>query len=300
MIICDENNAQAPITSNPASLKECVVIVICSAKTELQEIFAQKLSNLKIKKEKIRFYTDCFYISYWLKDWIKNHFEYSDEEKFIQMLLSDTPYLKNLQKIFKNILETIPKPDKDASFYDDLYLINQTNAKTYKESIYYLGWEYAQKILSAYKKPVCVLDIGCGTGDFGKMLYEKNIKNYLGIDFSLQALKIARKKIPSWEKKFIQEDIFTTDKITKAYTHICIFEVLEHINQDLEILKKILPKTNIIASVPNFYSKGHVRIFENENAIRKRYTCLLDFIDFFELPIQKNGAKIFYFHALKK
>ncbi|WP_095331343.1 methyltransferase domain-containing protein [Helicobacter sp. 11S02596-1] len=311
-LICDENFSQKShdksaqdlrienlIIKEPKELKSCDIILICTAKPELLASFEKKLLTAQIQKEKIRFYTDCFYISYWLENAVKEHFRGITLDSFIQMLLADSPDLKNLQKTFKTLLETTPKPDKNANFYDELY----QSDRAYEKNVYYPGWEYACKILDTAKNEgnaVCVLDIGCGSGEFAKMLFDRGVKNYQGIDFSAQAISIAREKIPQWQVRFIQQDIFTTDKIAQPYSHICIFEVLEHINDDLKILSKILPQTHIIASVPNFYSKGHVRIFEDIHAVQKRYAHLLDFIDFFELPLSKKGAKIFYFHARKK
>ena len=51
---------------------------------------------------------------------------------------------------------------------------------------------------------------------------------------------------------------------------ICL-EVLEHVENDINVIKKMCPKSEFIFSVPNYDSLGHVRLFNNENEIRERY-----------------------------
>ncbi|PAF52442.1 class I SAM-dependent methyltransferase [Helicobacter sp. 13S00477-4] len=300
IIICDEYLNDSTIQHNPTCLKGCKAIIICTAKKDLKEIFLQKLLKLSIQKEKIRFYMGCFYIPYWLKNNIKNYFDTLNQILFINNILSDTPNLTRLQKILKTAINSTTKTQKNAAFYDRVYQKDKS-IKNYKTSIYYPGWEYACKILTEYGiNNANILDIGCGSGDFAQMLYEKKFHQYKGIDFSIQALNIAKEKTPLWKNHFKLQDISKISKISKIYTHICIFEVLEHIDEDFSILEKIPSKTNIIASVPNFYSQGHVRIFENQETIISRYNHLLFFKDFFELELEGDRDKIFYFNAVKK
>ncbi|PAF47765.1 hypothetical protein BKH46_02700 [Helicobacter sp. 12S02634-8] len=301
--VCDTSPSKAFITTDLSTLKACALIVVCTAKASLQAHLCHELKTLCVNEEKIRLYTDCFYARYWLQDSIKYGFDSIDMPCFISMLLEDSPNLQALQKKLRTLLEHTPKSDKNQQFYDDVYRTSPAYSEPYDKSVYYRGWEYAYEILENYRQDnqeVCVLDVGCGAGDFARMLYERNILEYTGIDFSPQAIKIARAKTPHWSKRLIQENILTTHRISQPYTHICLFEVLEHISADLELLSKIPPRTHILASVPNFYSQGHIRIFQDTQAIIKRYGFLLDFEDFFELVLPKDGAKIFYFHARKK
>ncbi|PAF43011.1 methyltransferase domain-containing protein [Helicobacter sp. 11S03491-1] len=296
--IYDDFSTHSLICHDKNSLKTCDIIIICVAKKSLQKLFIEKLLLLNIPKTKIRIYQQCFYAFYWLENSIKKYFQ--TQNSFIHNLLEDSFYLHHLQKLLKEAYKHAHKPDKDSKFYDNLYLSSEIYTKDYQENIYYPGWKFAYEILENYGiHQVDVLDIGCGNGIFANMLYKKNIPKYIGIDFSPQAIKMAQNKTPHWKEYFIQEDIFSSVNIKKPHTHICLFEVLEHINKDLEILRQIPSHTHIIASVPNFYSQGHIRIFENITQIKHRYNHLIKFLDIFELHF-KQGTKIFYFHALKR
>lgn len=289
----DETNKSLIGNSND-ELKNCKIIVICSAKKSLRDYFLLKTITLGIKREKVRFYTECFYPSYWLKDSIKSYLT----QGLLEHLSKDTPFLTELKKILKFAFDDIVKLERKDSFYDDIY--TQEQSKDYTQSPYYEGWQYALNILKDYGlQKVKILDIGCGSGIFAKMLYENNIPSYKGVDFSEEGIKIAQLNTPQWAECFLKEDIFESKVFEQDYSHIILFEVLEHINDDIKILSKIPSKTMIIASVPSFYSEGHIRIFENIDQIRKRYGSLMEFVDFFELQLNQD-SKIFYFNAIKK
>lgn len=283
------------IGNSDDELKKCQIIVICSAKKSLRDYFLLKTITLGIGREKVRFYTECFYPSYWLKDCIKNYLHHS----LLEYLSKDTPFLTEFKKVLKFAFDDIVKLERKDSFYNDIYTQEQP-LKDYTQSPYYEGWKYALNILKTYGlQKTKILDVGCGNGVFAKMLYENNIPCYKGVDFSEKGIKIAQLNTPQWAEYFLKEDIFESEILEQNHSHIILFEILEHINDDMKILSKIPPKTMIIASVPNFYSQGHIRIFENIDQIRKRYEPLVEFLDFFELYLNEN-SKIFYFNAIKK
>jgi len=66
-----------------------------------------------------------------------------------------------------------------------------------------------------------VLDVGCGDIEIVKML---KFKNYLGIDLSVEAIKLARKKRPGWEFKQISRDMHGQ----KAADFVICLDVLIH------------------------------------------------------------------------
>jgi len=127
------------------------------------------------------------------------------------------------------------------------------------------------------------LEIGYGPGD---MLIESSnlgIQTY-GYDFSSEALKVARKRIKKCSadiKKKIQ--LFTNEKEVGRfqYDFIVALEVLEHVKEDVELLKKINTllkrKGLLIFSVPAHKSKwgendewaGHYRRYE-KNELKEK------------------------------
>lgn len=284
----------------------CDVIVICSSKKIIQNTFLKKFEENKIPIDKIKVYSDCFYKSYWLKNFIKIYIK-DLQKNFEANLLKDTLALENLKNLLNKILKDIPKKSKNSSFYDEIYDDFSRYQKSYKQNIYFKGWEKSLEFIQSKNlKEFSILDIGCGEGSFAQMLYETlekkrggGIKNYTGIDFSFKALQLAKQRNPYWENCFIQKDIFNDFKIDFQYNLICLFEILEHIDDDLYILKLIPSKSYILSSVPNFYSPGHVRVFESIEEVKQRYGDLIEFQDFFELSFGEN-AKIFYFCGIKK
>ncbi|MDI5789533.1 class I SAM-dependent methyltransferase [Bacillus licheniformis] len=49
-------------------------------------------------------------------------------------------------------------------------------------------YEEAARLLPESKDET-IVDIGCGTGRFAKLLYDKGYRKYLGIDFPKECLK---------------------------------------------------------------------------------------------------------------
>lgn len=112
--------------------------------------------------------------------------------------------------------------DKYSEYYDLIY-----QKKNYlKETNYVLS--------HLKKKPKNILDIGCGTGGHLNYFNKKKI-NTVGIDFSKQMIKIAKKKNPGLSffhkdaKNFLFKSKF--DLITS------LFHVTSYIKKDKDLLK---------------------------------------------------------------
>jgi 2-polyprenyl-3-methyl-5-hydroxy-6-metoxy-1,4-benzoquinol methylase len=159
------------------------------------------------------------------------------------------------------------RTEKKEDFYNEGYLDNPKYGCHYSESPYFEIWE---GIVKQIKKDANVLDLGCGTGQFANMLIDNGIGYSYGVDFSETAIKMARNVNKG--NDFCVGDLRSTDfyQLKEHNTVICL-EVLEHIEDDLTILKNIKKGTNIIISVPNYDSAGHVRYFHNIQRVIQRY-----------------------------
>ena len=68
--------------------------------------------------------------------------------------------------------------------------------------------------------------------------------------------------------------------------------MMEHIDDDLKVLSRIKKNSNILFSVPNFYSDGHVRWFNSRLEVIERYRKYVEFEDILSFNIG-GVSKIF-------
>lgn len=118
-----------------------------------------------------------------------------------------------------------------------------------------------------------VADIGCGTGHCAGCLAARGFPahRYWGVDFADEVIAIGRKLYPGWD--FEVGDITepeVTDKF-RAFDTFLAVEVLEHISDDIGLLRQIPPGAFVVLSVPNFDDPGHVRWFRDMKAVIARY-----------------------------
>lgn len=131
-------------------------------------------------------------------------------------------------------------------------------------------WEDIKPFLKLVKQKDKVLDIGCGNGRLYGALKEKNIE-YLGIDFSEELIKIARKKY--------SKACFKLADITKEKTwkYPCGFDacfciaVLHHIPSKklrlrvLQNIYKALKKNGFLfLTIWNMYQEKYKKYFKNK------------------------------------
>lgn len=146
-----------------------------------------------------------------------------------------------------------------------------------------------------------ICEIGCGCGQFANMLFDNGYTKYIGIDFSSQAIMLARKANPDHAEQFICEDAFSYLQSCqeKSGTLFIMFEVLEHIKKDIELLNMLPVGSNVIFSVPNFKSFNHIRTYDTLEFIENRYK-MLKIRNYHELPANKNADKIYHLlHAVR-
>lgn len=177
----------------------------------------------------------------------------------------------NEDVLFIRTAKFIPKDkiERDSSYYDSIY------SKGYSTERY----EEIYKKISDYDSEIdcSVMDIGCGTGDLASYIYQ-----YIGFDFSEEAIKIAKNKHENIEHDncdfFVgdayNKDIYNEHNYMNVWTAI---EVLEHLD-DLKIIDNIPSGKIFIFTVPSFDDPAHLRTY-TEEIVRERYKDLLDIIE---------------------
>ena len=168
--------------------------------------------------------------------------------------------------------QTQPPPGREVSadWYDNAYAKSQSYHSHYSQSCYYFSWTViADRLLRAGKPRV--LEIGCGPGQMAAMLYDQGITEYVGLDFSPTAIKMATRNVPSF--RFVVDDA-RNSKIYEEFDYdiVVCTEVLEHIEDDLIVVSRFLPDTRCICTVPNFPYDSHVRHFKNAGEVQRRYS----------------------------
>jgi 2-polyprenyl-3-methyl-5-hydroxy-6-metoxy-1,4-benzoquinol methylase len=173
----------------------------------------------------------------------------------------------------------IIRQEKKAEWYDSGYQhgININALLTKSPELlkaYYPMW---QKALEFIPKKNRVADFGCGCGHFVKMLILGGFNFVYGCDFSKVAIGLAIKRVAvKQKKKLFVKDLY--EETFTDYDTVTMFEVLEHIERDLDILKKIPKGKQVIFSVPSFNYRSHVRFFKDVDEIKDRYGKYVEFL----------------------
>lgn len=112
------------------------------------------------------------------------------------------------------------------------------------------------------KEGMTVLDVGCGSGFFSNYFISKGCKVY-AMDYSLEALKIAKEITHNKAEAYLQDDIFNLDfvqKYNKKFDILFSDGLLEHFSDEdqkkiVNNLKALKKTDGVIATfVPNKYS----------------------------------------------
>jgi len=162
----------------------------------------------------------------------------------------------------------------------------------YTKSVYYFFWTVLvdRIVISRVKS---ILDIGCGSGQLSEFLRDKGLEKYHGLDFSSRFIEMARKRVP--EFKFTEVDIFETNLLENAdYDSVLCTEFLEHIEQDLIVIKRIKPGTLCFLSVPNFPHASHVRHFKNSEEVFDRYGKFFEECSVDSFKSDEKGYTIYF------
>lgn len=165
-----------------------------------------------------------------------------------------------------------------SPYYDAIYSKSEEYKKHWKESRYLKLWQAVKEQLNIDYK---VIDIGCGPGQFANMLAETGFGNYLGIDFSKQAIKQAREINKLHLEKFRFEclDIYKYDFFSEKDAQFVIMETMEHIEKDVEFLVSLKTHNQgkkVIITVPTFDDPSHVRYYKTAKEWKARFDSFID------------------------
>jgi 2-polyprenyl-3-methyl-5-hydroxy-6-metoxy-1,4-benzoquinol methylase len=144
-----------------------------------------------------------------------------------------------------------------TKFYDSVYIKGEQ--KHYSRLIINASNEFSEIIDSIEWKSKSVLDVGCGTGKFDKMIADLGA-DVLALDYSSKAIELAKE---TYKKDKIKFEVGEASKITGSYDVIVSLGTLEHMDNPFEILKiykKHLKKDGqIIITCPNWINpRGYI------------------------------------------
>lgn len=198
----------------------------------------------------------------------------------------------NTQAILDELQRTVSLPEhvREVSryYYDAIYAQSEKYHIDSTHSVYLPVWEKVINLLKN-EKVQCVLDIGCGPGQFAEYMAKETPKiNYQGVDYSQIAIETARLRCPS--AIFHIKDLMQEEKINFEADTFIILEVLEHIEKDIELLSKIPKKQKIIFSVPNRDSFGHVRFFKSAEDVIERYNKYFHRLNIQKVDLSANSC----------
>ena len=132
-----------------------------------------------------------------------------------------------------------------------------------------------------------VLDLGCGNGVFPAILHHKidHVAPYTGIDFSVGSVGDAQKGNAAGghpHARFHIGDIYDVAGLHQQHcmglpnTVVVSMEVLEHLEDDLAVVRAIPEGLYTLVTVPMFDAAAHVRHFPEPADVWSRYAQYFD------------------------
>ena len=113
-----------------------------------------------------------------------------------------------------------------AKYYDFIY----------QDKDYNKEFNFIEEIFKTIKKPKSILEIGCGTGNYTKILVEREYK-VTAMDISGEMLEIAREKCST---NFLEGDIRTIKIDDKFDCCLAMFAVMGYITKNRDIVKALI------------------------------------------------------------
>lgn len=183
-----------------------------------------------------------------------------------------------------------------AEYYNQ-FGVNDHLKKHYTQSKYYPTWLLiTDHLLGTGCRRI--LDIGCGPAQFAKLLFDNGFTDYTGIDFSEARVSHAREVCPGFT--FMCRDVFEEGLVENLnYDAVVMTEFLEHINEDIAIIRRLKPGSRIFGTVPNYGDKAHVRKYESVDDLHSRYGGLTQDLRVMTVPITDSGRCLQLFEGIR-
>lgn len=169
------------------------------------------------------------------------------------------------------------KKPQTSETYDLMYSSEKAHdpySIHYSRSPYYPMY---RAVLRALKKADvrAVLEIGCGSGAFAHLLFDRSSIQYCGFDFSRIAIEKAQARTGR-VSCFQVGDALESERPSLSGASIVCTEVLEHIPDDRKLVASWPVGTRCFCSVPNYDSQYHERFFKSESEVAERYGDLIE------------------------
>ena len=203
------------------------------------------------------------------------------------------------QRGFGGLLHSGSSLVLEAVYYDTILSdLEQPAALPLDQSPWWPIYDAAEKLID-WKEPV--IDLGCGSGLFAQMLAIRGHQSgYWGYDFSSIAIEQAQQL--GLKAQFEIADLRKWQvprMLSDSIVFVCL-EVLEHLDDDRDLVARIPPGHRLVGTVPNFDSEAHVRSFSGPGAIWERYSHLLMFRRWQLLDLDTNGRAIHLFEGIRR
>lgn len=145
-----------------------------------------------------------------------------------------------------------------------------------------------------------VMDVGCGPGQFAQYLRSRLLIPYFGIDYSSVAIDQAvARGIPNTSFGLVDVVEEGLPRVPTGTSIVCT-EVLEHILEDLDLLRLFPSGTHCYCSVPSFHTFGHLRHFASVREVEERYGEHFDDFEVTVIPIGSGVNKLYVFHGIRR
>lgn len=164
---------------------------------------------------------------------------------------------------------------------------------------HYSNWHLRLPRMADWVEPrETVLDVGCGPGIFAAVLWHQGHRaRYYGIDFSEVQLERAiegNRREGHQNARFLKSDILEHDPFGHWASDVVVLaEILEHLEDDLGLLRKIESGTKVLITVPTRDDPSHVRVFSQEgDDLVDRYGGIIEFHE--HIPIRDRHQVLYH------